>query len=301
MKRLFTFCLFVLLQHTAFAQIPNGGFEDWTNTSGYDVPTGWDNTNVMTSRMSVYTCNKGTPGNPGASHIQLMSKTTTGITVVPGIAVCGVLDTTNFHARSGFAYTSRPTYLTGMWIYMPFGSDHGHILVLLSRWNTALNKRDTIAIVDYQLPGMCMDWAPFSLPLAYQSAAAPDSATIVLAASSSFPVNGSFLQIDNLAFSDSVATVPSGIANASANSALFLVYPNPATNGSTIVSYNSVTGNDVQVLISDINGATVATLNYAAFVGTNKLPINVTGMAKGIYTIKVIDGQNNYRQKLVIE
>ena len=53
--------------------IPNPGFESWSNPNGYNVPDGWGNLNGKTSSASVYTCIKGTPGNPGTSYLKLIS------------------------------------------------------------------------------------------------------------------------------------------------------------------------------------------------------------------------------------
>ena len=45
--------------------------------------------------MAVYTCVKGTPGNPGTSYLKLVSKTVAGFGVVPGVAVCGTINETS--------------------------------------------------------------------------------------------------------------------------------------------------------------------------------------------------------------
>jgi len=166
------------------------------------MPVGWDNLNALTASASLFTCNKGIPGNPGASHMQLASKNIPGRGIVPGVATCGILDTATLQCKSGFAYASRPLYLAGSWIYMAFGADKGRIFVLLSKWSSSNNKRDTVAFTDYHLPGMVMAWAPFFLPLTYQSAEIPDSAIIFLASSGSFPAEGSFLQVDDLRFTN---------------------------------------------------------------------------------------------------
>lgn len=73
---------------TAFAQIPNSGFENWTTMGSYSNPDNWDQLNAMTNPNSVYTCVKGTPGNPGSSYIKLTSKTVGTMGVMHGLAVC---------------------------------------------------------------------------------------------------------------------------------------------------------------------------------------------------------------------
>src|SRR5579883_753034 len=109
MKKLSSFLLALLFTSAMYAQIPNPGFETWNTVGSYNVPAGWDNLNSMTTAMSTYTCTKGTPGYAGASYLQLISKTVTGLGVVPGIAVSGVMNKTTMQPQSGFAISTPPT------------------------------------------------------------------------------------------------------------------------------------------------------------------------------------------------
>ena len=52
---------------SAFAQIPNNGFENWSSAGSYNNPDSWGNLNSVTSVLSVYTCVKGTPGAVGTA------------------------------------------------------------------------------------------------------------------------------------------------------------------------------------------------------------------------------------------
>lgn len=280
------------------AQVPNAGFETWTTVGAYSLPSGWDNINAKTNPMSVYTCEKGTPGNPGSSYLKLTSKTM-GTSVAPGIAVSGVLDTATYIPKSGFAYTARPANLTGSWQYMGFSGDVGHIAILLSKWNTSLSKRDTVAFTNYALAGMVMSWGTFTIPVTYMSSSlTPDSAIIVLAASGTTPANNSYLYVDNLAFTGSVPTT--SVANITDHSTATLLYPNPAT-GTITISYNGVSEKYIKILISDVSGRSVLTLSPKTIKGENAFPLNVSGFAKGIYIVRIIDGLNTEMQKLFIE
>ena len=71
-KILITLFLAIFSLTNLMAQIPNPGFENWTGNE----PEGWDNLNSLTSTIFIYTCQKGTPGNPGSSYIKLTTKTT---------------------------------------------------------------------------------------------------------------------------------------------------------------------------------------------------------------------------------
>jgi hypothetical protein len=300
MKKLITLCSAIIMSSSLFAQVPNAGFETWTTVSGYDVPTGWDQLNAMTSSMATYTCMKGTPGTVGASYLKLVSKTVTGMGVMPGISCSGVLDQsvmTNIVPKYGVPSTVRPVSLTGSWQYMAYGADQGHISVLLSKWNIAMSKRDTVSYTNYMLPGMAMSWATFTIPLTYMTGATPDSAIILLSASGSTPVNNSYLYVDNLAFT---GTVPTSVANVANTQSLISVFPNPASGRATI-SYSSASGKDIKILINDMSGRSMLTLNQSVAAGENNFPINLSGFAKGFYFVKIVDGQNTHVQKLIVE
>jgi hypothetical protein len=301
MKKLYTFLVALIMGTASFAQIPNSGFENWTDTNGYYVPAGWDNFNSVTNPMSVYTCAKGTPGDTGATYMQLTTQLVSGMGIKPGVAVSGMLDKSNiFHVQplSGFPYAMRPYSLTGNWQYMASGSDLGFISVILTKWDSALGKRDTVSYTNRNLIGMIMYWQPFSVSLDYLNSAAPDTAIIYLSASSvAGPVSGSFLYIDDLAFAD---TPPAGVTTLSARSAAMMVFPNPA-NGCASVSYRSATGNDVTIVINDMAGKVLSESSSRATVGDNVIPLNLTGLAKGVYVLSITEGANVRLQKLVIE
>ena len=297
MRKLSTFFCALLLSSAAFAQIPNASFETWTTHTGYDTPDSWANLDSVTNAASVYTCEKATPGYSGTAFMKLTSKTVPIVGVVPGVAVCGTLDMTTFMPKSGFAYSSRPGNLSGAWQYMAYGADAGHIAVLLSKWNTSLSRRDTVAFTNYALPGMVMVWGTFSIPLTYFSAATPDSAIIVLSASGATPVANSYLWVDTLAFT---GTAPTGITSIATNQASFSVSPNPSTSTTTIL-YNSVSENNIVISINGIDGRSVTNLSLKTIIGENKFAIDVSDFGKGIYIIRVADGQNTQVQKLIVE
>jgi hypothetical protein len=210
--------------------IPNSGFENWSNAKGYYVPDAWGNLNDITSNASVFTCTKGTPGNPGTSYLKLTSKSVAGIGVVPGVAVSGALSSTTFKPVSGFAYSERPTALTGKWQYMGnSANDIGSITAYLTKWNSANKMRDTVGYVIQKLNGMVMSWANFSFPFTYKNQLVPDSCIIVLNASGAKPEANSYLYVDNLNFTLSTA----GISNSPKND-FITVYPNPSCDLLTV-------------------------------------------------------------------
>ena len=214
----------------AFAQIPNSGFENWTSMGNYNNPTGWDNLNGMCNTTSGYCAVEGTPGNPGSYYLKLTSQSVLHMGTMPGMVVSGVLNQMNMKPQSGFAFTDQPISLTGSWQYMSAGSgDMGYVSVFLSKWNSAMGRRDTISYTKQTLSGMVMSWTAFAINLNYKNTASPDSAIIVLSASGLNPVAGSYLYVDNLAF----VGIATGTQEATRNTVIS-VYPNPAENDLTI-------------------------------------------------------------------
>lgn len=200
--------LLITSTHFAFAQIPNSGFETWTNMGSYFNPESWATLNNSTSIMGVYTATKGTPGSPGSSYLKLTSKTVSSSTV-NGIAVCGTLDSTTMLPKGGFPMNSRPLNLTGKWQHMIFGSSQGSISVYLTRWDSGTNSQIAVASGSVTLSGMAMSWANFSIPLIYSDGGNPDSCIIFLKASGNNPTNNDYLWVDNLSFTGTVTGVSS--------------------------------------------------------------------------------------------
>lgn len=291
-KTIIIFAAMALHTATLVAQIPNNGFENWTSMGSYNDPDDWDNLNSVTNFSGIFTCTKGTPGSPGTAYIKLTSKTVTGMGVVPGVAATGILDPINMTA-SGFAYSARPQNLTGKWQYMAGSTaDQGFISVILSQWNGTTNSRDTVAYAHYVLPGMVMSWANFTIPLTYKNGNNPDTAVIILSASGSTPVASSYLYIDNLAFSGSVAGMKdqSLVKN-------FHFYPNPAT-GIVEVAAELEKSAGAALQLFNMSGAL---LKEQTVTASGKTQLDVSHFSKGIYLLKITSGMATETKKLVIE
>jgi hypothetical protein len=299
MKKLILLVATICSFNSLFAQIPNPGFEMWDSTATYHFPIGWDNLDSATNLAGVYTCTQ-MPGYAGAHAIKLVSHTVALVSqTFPGVAVSGKIDYTTGSFKSGFAYSARPANLSGAWQYMPFSGDTGHIIVFLTKWNSGLNRRDTIAFTDQQMasPDMVMSWATFSIPLTYHSNQYPDSGVIVLTSSGAHPVNNSYLYVDTLQFTGSVTT---GVELNSATTTKFNLYPNP-TNNATSVIYDAVEAGTVNVSVTSVDGREVYNMSKNVTVGGNKFEISMTNAPKGLYLVKLTDETGTETRKLVIE
>ncbi len=290
---------------TAIAQIPNGGFENWNSMGSYDNPADWSTMNNKTATQSMYTATKGTPGSPGNSYLKLTSKTI-GAVVVPGIAVCGRLDTMSLQPISGVPFTQRPATFTGKWQHMIYGSSQGSVKVITTKWNTTMQMRDTIAHAEQTLGGMAMNWSNFSMNLMYMdSLNYPDSLMIILNASGSNPTNNDYLWADNLAFSGTVAVVVQtvstvGVKEVQNNLNNFALFPNPAKE-SVQVSLSLAQSQPIHIEIFDLTGKLVQTVKKEGMVGEFKEKIDVKDLPKGTYLFKVSGNSVSETKKIVIE
>jgi hypothetical protein len=264
----------ILLTGTIKGQVPNGDFENWTAMTGYDIPVGWDNLNALTASKNVFTCEKGIQA--GNSYLRLVSDSVQGIGVAPGIAICGTLDPITLKPKSGFPYTKRPSALSGKWQFMAPGDDRGFIAVYFSKWNSVSKKREIIGSGVDTLDGMEMAWANFSIPISFSNSAAPDSCIIFISASSSIPLQYSYLFVDDLLFETS-----SGILDDSRSATNFTFYPNPAVDLLKLDLHSLQNIQSIQ--ITNIQGQVL----YSRPYDLNVNEIDVSNLSPGIYLICV--------------
>ena len=286
-------CIALSIATASNAQMPNAGFETWMSMGSYENPDGWATMNDLTTQAGVYTATKGTPGSPGNSYLKLTSKTV-GPAVVNGIAVSGVLDPATQQPVSGFAYNGQPSALTGKWQHMIFGSSQGSISVLLTRWDSGMNMRMTVATGNVTLSGMAMSWANFNIPLTYQDSQAPDSCIIVLKASGSNPSDQDYLWVDNLAFSGNVA----GLEELPQISGIQL-FPNPAINTASI-SLKTEEPDSYSIEILNTAGSIIESKQVEVNGGQNTIPLDLSILQSGSYFISVTNGKSKSVLPLII-
>lgn len=274
------------------AQIPNYNFETWTTTNGYETPDNWNNLNSLTYSSGIYTCLKGTPGYSGTAYLYLISKTIPGKGVVPGIAICGEIDTITYKPKSGFPFSNRPQNLGYYIQFMPYDqTDSSCVTVLLTKWNQLQFKRDTIAYGASYFYSMVHTWLYADTYLNYMSGSNPDSAIIVISSSSSFPKDGSYIYIDNLQFTGNVI----GIDETYLNSSSVLIIPNPSSETIT-VKIDSNEEFPMELSIYD----SVGKLMSKSMLSDKSNTQNISNWSKGIYTVQLKGKKSTLTKKLII-
>lgn len=268
--------------------VPNGSFEAWSNPNGYLVPNDWETLNDMTSTAGVYTATRG--GTSSDYYFKLTSQNVTGMGVMPGLAVSGMLDMGNLTALSGFPFAYRPVAFTGKWQYMGnSGNDIGYVKVFLTKWNSTMNMRDTIGYVSQDLNGMVMSWSNFTLPFTYNNTDVPDSCMIIMNASGPNPEAGSYLYVDNLSFSGILA----GVENTEITGT-FRIFPNPA-NHEIQIDLSGLKSTAQQFEITDLTGRVIVTKQSN---GSLLQTISISELPAGNYLLRITTAKGIVTQKI---
>lgn len=300
MKKVYSLIAFIMfLASSLFAQIPNFSFETWSTVGTHTNPDSWGCLNDITAAANVYTCQKATNAPPlGTAYVKLTSKTVSGMGVVPGVMVCGTLNPATMKPKAGFPYTIRSQKLTGKWQHMS-SSDQGYIDVLLSKWNSTLNKRDTVAYAHKILGAMAMSWVTFNITLTYiDPSSSPDSAMIFCSASPTVAVVSDYLWLDNLTFTGIVQ--PTGINDTKTIENTINIFPNPCHNNLNLSLYIEKSS-QVIIQLYDVTGKMIKTDDFGTLNGAIEKNISVSAYPKGLYFLKIIAEQNSVVKHFVIE
>jgi len=282
--RLLFFCATGALTFApALAQIPNGGFENWTSVGTYQDPDNWITLNSATAGAGVLSCEEGMPGAVGNAFVKVTSRQMVPgqpASTVPGILISGDAATGN----GGFPYTERPDALNGSCQYGIQANDAGSILVLFSKWNAETQNSDPVGTATMPITGSLTSWQTFSIPITYVSALDPDSAAIVIFSSAGQAVDGSYVWLDNLTF----GSATTGIHEAELADGLKL-YPSPTAD----VLHLSGDQPIVEVTMMDMTGRTV----LDKVVAGQDLTFDVADLHAGRYLaqVRMADGKRLVR------
>lgn len=80
----------------------------------------------------------------------------------------------------------------------------------------------------------------------------------------------------------------------------FKMYPNPS-KGSVLISFDAISSNDVSIQLFDIRGRMIDVKQYKITSSTFQKEMNYQSVAKGIYILKITNGQNRLSKKIILE
>jgi len=295
MNKFYLVVLISLISSLLHAQVPNASFENWTAMGTYDLPDQWGNMNTSTAATGIFTTAKGTPGAAGSYFVKLTTKDVGGV-VTPGMIVSGLLNTANWKPKSGFPYSLRAETLKGKYQFMGYNSDSATISAWLTKWNTSLNRRDTIASLVKKTTGMVHVWTALSLPFIYRSTENPDTAVIMISSSSVAPKKNSFIWVDDLLLDGLVTAVQQQEPVQEA-----VVFPSPAQNEVNL-EFSSRHNADGLVQILDNTGKIISQSAVRIREGSNTLRTELGTLhpAPGMYFIRLQTQDGTLTRKFVI-
>lgn len=277
----------ILLVSSATAQqIPNAGFEAWTN----NAPDNWATSNAAPAYTNV---TKSTTAHGGSASVRGEVVSVGGFAIQPALQ--------SGAGGEGFAISSRPVSITGWYQYSPVQSDRFSINVSLFKGGASGTPVAIAAVADPTAYGA---WHQFSVPFNYLSAETPDVCIIqhqiVAPLGGTFPHAGSWFLLDDLAFSGATDVANDG--NTPHAFALHQNFPNPFNPG-TVVRYDLPAPSDVRLAVFDMLGRQVAVLvQERKPAGQHSLTFNAGALPSGTYLVRLqADGLTQTRSMLLVK
>ena len=209
MKRIFTLALVLMVLSGLRAQhlVPNGDFETWypvpvSQTVNYeDIGSGpadnWLGTlNALAAvpamaggpgPVTVFKTTDKHSGNFAAKAVPVNFHLGPVTSFIPRMVGTAVLDMANIRALIGKPCAGcRPLKLKGFFKFEPVNGDSCSASILLSKWNVAAGKRDTVGFGRIVQKEAVDSWKEFEVPVNYISAGSIDSISVLVVASAGY-------------------------------------------------------------------------------------------------------------------
>ena len=289
----FTFLIAVtVLSISASAQTyQNAGFEVWvpnTETAQtYQMPQRWLTVDVVITFFNELFGNPGytvnsvsqTSSAHSGNYAAQMSVavSTYGDTVGGVVYYCNSADDLLMD-KTGFPFAFRPANYTGWYKWNRVGGDTCGLFLIMTKWNTTTQSRDTVAYEENFVINPASAWTQYSFPISYIMNIFPDTIFVAAGIASSNPNIGSVFTVDDFAFS---GTVPIGINEGAAEISSVSVFPNPSNGTFTISAASPI--NTIEIY--NVLGEIVYTETAAA---TDNKQVNLSGQPAGIYLVQVL-------------
>lgn len=305
MKKLLSVILTMFAIQAGMAQsvLPNGDFENWTQVGVAPAQIWQVDGNFWGTLNELYLL--PTPKGPATVFRtdtcytgQYAARLASGLMLYmpQNIFIPGMLGTTQLDMLNATIHLGKPCpnckplRFKGYYKYKPVNGDSCTALLVVSKWNSELNKRDTVGFVRQDFHGIVDTYTAFDLTVNYLNPdMAPDSLTILLVSSGGFSVSnlqGGAGQVGSTMWVDAVTVdYPAGIQQLIGRDISVNIFPNPATSFLTVEIGEKL--NDGIIEIFDVNSRQIGTF------GLNELrnSIPVGQFANGNYFYKILDGK----------
>ena len=265
----------------------DGAFTDFGSN-----PTGWVSANIIATG----TVTASTPGYGGSVSAAKIETKTLAINpnpnIIPttsGILLAGKLQQVGFSYTilQGQPYTNKPEGMAYYTKYTPVGVDSGFAYVLLSKWNTVTNKRDTIAIGGDTIKSAIATWTKRNVHLFYTTTTVtPDTLQILFSSSSRTAA-----QLGTLMYVDEINLYEAGTSGVKETIEKdFELYPNPANNYFIVKNYKSKYSS---MMLRDLTGQVKLQSQLAKNESTK---IDLNELASGVYFVSILNDRGEIIQ-----
>lgn len=276
MKKTITLLSAALTAGCLFAQtVPNSGFETWTNNNEtmttYSVPQGWVTGDIYYTALAnlggdatynVHSVTQTSSAHGGSSAVHMSVDVSSAGDTISGLVysaptLANLSNVLTQTGMSGFPMTGRPANLNGYYKLSGNNSETGACAILITKWNTATNTRDTLYFNENLFITVNTNtWTQFSFPLTYAFAENPDSMLIgfgLINMTGTYNLASTF-DIDDLTLT---GNVPIGIDEHSSAIPAATLFPNPVSTTATL-SLPGTSFHNATLNVYDVNGQLVS-------------------------------------------
>ncbi len=319
MKHLFTLVLLALALNSAYSQsailkenvqIPNGDFENWYNvvvnpTLNYDdIGTGpTDNWMATLNSLAAVPPLAGGPGpvtvfkstdkyagTYAAKAVSANFPLGPATIFIPGMIGTAQMDMVGVRALLGKPCNDcKPLNFKGYYKFEPVNGDSCSAVILLSKWNTAAKKRDTLGYGKMVQRNAVSTYTPFDITINYTSTEISDTMTLLVVSSAGFNVinfmgsvgqPGTTMYVDNLTLE-----YANGIQQVLMPEVAVTTYPNPASDVLHVDLSKQIKNGSLEVY--NVSGRLVG--SYSLSSANNTIP--VYNLVNGVYYFRLVSGK----------
>lgn len=291
---------FSILIISAFAQedIPNNGFEDWSDGE----PVEWNtlDQDLMGTEFDMVTEDTDNPYDGSASaRLETIEQYVfpVGDVIMPGMITLGEIEadpiTQEGEVTGGVPYTGNPQSMSGYYKYDPAEEDSAAVGVVLFKWTG--ETRDTLGGADFYPQEEVTDWTAFEAVLEYEIWEIPDTMNIIASSTAmeDDTPEGSVLHLDELTFNYGPTSVIEPDFKAD-----FAVVPESYSHRFRI---KLKTGEPIKATVQlfNIRGKMLRSFEHAFYM--RDAYINYRNLPAGIYIVRVVtESERVFTQKVEI-
>lgn len=281
--------LIVISTSTAFSQIVNGGFENWSSSGSCMSPTGWGTLNGSTGILGICTAQQEQNIVHSGSSALLINTQFIGFPInqtAPGIVTNGTINTSTQAVEGGDPFTERPTSFTGWYQATPVNGDTYSFAALLI--NEA--NGDTVGRASFEGTAAVNTWTMFSADVTYSHPENPTLLQIIM-----LPSEGLNPQVGSEAIFDDLGYETLSVGISEDDLSLVRTYPNPVVED---VYFNF--GKKETAIVTIYNMLGIKVYESSLTASSNRISMKHFANGTYIYRLSSIDGGVLKTGKLIL-